>query len=98
LHDSNEEDEGDEEDEKENDDTLDISLNKLEQIENQGNSEDFDIELNDAKITDFTSCAIIDKIDGEIKRCNSTVGLRPLRQLVGFWEIDREVFNEKKEW
>ena len=77
-------------------DTLDILLNKFDQTENQSNNEDFDIEINDVKVTDFTPCVLIDKINGTIQRCNSIVGLRSIRQLVGFWEIDRRAFNEKR--
>ena len=41
-------------------------------------------------------CAIIDHIDGDIKKCGSTNKLRGLWQLVGTWELDTDTVIQAK--
>ncbi|CAG8611989.1 806_t:CDS:2 [Paraglomus occultum] len=43
-----------------------------------------------------TACVIIDTIQGEIRRCNGTAELRPLKQLAETWEIDNNAVEEAK--
>ncbi|RHZ58208.1 hypothetical protein Glove_375g54 [Diversispora epigaea] len=39
-------------------------------------------------------CAIIDIIDGKIQRCRSSDKLRPLYQLIGMWQVDKNTVEE----
>jgi hypothetical protein len=43
---------------------------------------------NKKRSTELTPCVIVDLIEGEVKRCNSTDQLRPLYNMLGIWEID----------
>src|SRR3954454_15703044 len=42
----------------------------------------------------FTSCVIIDFIDGKIQRCGESGKLRQLRNLFGTWQVDRDAVKE----
>ncbi|CAG8786195.1 14082_t:CDS:1, partial [Cetraspora pellucida] len=48
--------------------------------------------IKDSQDQDLTSCVFLDMIDGCIQRCsNKTERQRPLTQLVGTWEIDKDI-------
>ncbi|CAI2199961.1 2637_t:CDS:2, partial [Funneliformis geosporum] len=51
-------------------------------------------QINDNSI--LIPCAIIDHIDGNIKKCSSTNKLRRLWQLVGTWELDTDTVIQAK--
>jgi len=46
--------------------------------------------INSSRI--LTPCVVLDMIDGQIQCCSKTKNLRPLAQLIGTWEIDKESF------
>lgn len=58
---------------------------------------DTEIENASTLIHSLTPCVILDMIQGKIKHCNSTNKLRPLKQMIGTWEIDVDaVVDESK--
>ena len=65
---------------------------ETENIEHETEKEISQISNNNVLIP----CAIIDHIDGEIKKCNSTNKLRRLWQLVGIWELDTDTIIQAK--
>ncbi|RHZ51446.1 hypothetical protein Glove_478g13 [Diversispora epigaea] len=44
-----------------------------------------------------TPCVIVDYLEGKIQTCGSTKNLRKLRNLIGSWEIDRDMVNNNNE-
>ena len=42
----------------------------------------------------FTSCVIVDYIEGKFQRCEETRKLRQLRNLFGTWQVDRDAIKE----
>ncbi|CAG8760280.1 7290_t:CDS:2 [Cetraspora pellucida] len=64
-----------------------IEENILSEDENEDN-DDMDYEkILEAKKTNLSSCIVIDNLDGAIRRCNSTMSLLSITQLIGTWEV-----------
>jgi hypothetical protein len=52
------------------------------------------IEIPQVASLHLTSCALIDKIDGKIRRCGDTKSLRGIAQLIGIWQLDNDAVDE----
>ncbi|RHZ69143.1 hypothetical protein Glove_290g67 [Diversispora epigaea] len=70
--------------------------------EESDDDEDLCITVEDTSIKSpdlkpLTSCVVIDIIEGEIKRCNSKTNLRPLKQMIGTWEVDADTVKDIKD-
>lgn len=76
------------------DDENDEDWNEMEHLNFENESipaiqDVVDIEIEEStSISNLTSCVILDIIQGKITRCNSVEKLRPLKQMIGTWEID----------
>ncbi|CAI2192241.1 5656_t:CDS:1, partial [Funneliformis geosporum] len=65
---------------------------EIENIEYETEKEISQINNNSIII----SCAIIDHIDGNIKKCGLTNKLRRLWQLIGIWKLDINIVIQAK--
>ncbi|CAG8595798.1 8196_t:CDS:2 [Gigaspora margarita] len=72
-------------------------------ISSERNSDNFNIQeedyiINDSLCEELVPCVVLDIYDGKVQRCpnyeNPTHKLRPLRQLVGTWEIDESTIDK----
>ncbi|RHZ81962.1 hypothetical protein Glove_115g57 [Diversispora epigaea] len=50
-----------------------------------------EIEIVQIQTSNLSPCAVLDTIDGNIQKCNSTYKLRGVWQLVGIWQLDHDV-------
>ena len=58
------------------------------------NEEDYEVKEGNININKTDSrCAIVDIVDGNLVHCSNKV-FRPLRQLIGIWELDFNSVNE----
>ena len=69
---------------------------KNETLDQYNDNEIFEQEFEDEIIDhlELTPCIIIDFIEGKIQRCGETQKLRPLHNLFGIWQIDRNTVKE----
>ncbi|RHZ76523.1 hypothetical protein Glove_196g120 [Diversispora epigaea] len=77
----------------------DINFEDLEDFENEtsdqeSNNEIFEQEIDEIIDIKFTPCVIVDFINNKIQRCNETQKLRPLHNLFGIWQVDRDAIKE----
>ena len=91
-----------------NDNEDDITWDDMDSVEKNsiltnsttGSDIDKDYLINDTDIKnqDLVPCVLVDVFNGQIKRCPNYEKpghpLRPLRQLIGTWEIDETVINQ----
>ncbi|RHZ77026.1 hypothetical protein Glove_186g165 [Diversispora epigaea] len=49
-----------------------------------------EIEIVQIQTSNLSPCAVLDTIDGNIQKCNSTYKLRGVWQLVGTWQLDHD--------
>src|SRR6185503_239662 len=68
------------------------SVNELSSIIRD--EQEVKIEEVSAPNADITPCVIIDIIEGKLRRCNGMADLRPLKQLAGTWEVDKDAVEE----
>src|SRR6266542_2446824 len=67
---------------------------KSREFEEDENEEDYEVKEGNININKTDSrCAIVDIVDGNLVHCSNKV-FRPLRQLIGIWELDFNSVNE----
>jgi len=70
------------------------------------NEEDFEFDIDDnnnnsnskkrqRRSAVLTPCVLLHNDQGTMRRCNSNINLRPLKQLIGTWEIDGNAIKDK---
>ncbi|CAG8777861.1 6587_t:CDS:2, partial [Rhizophagus irregularis] len=53
------------------------------------------IDNDEIKQKELTACVVIDFFDGKFQRCGNKEGnIRQLRNLIGTWQVDRDVIRE----
>ncbi|GBC42518.2 uncharacterized protein OCT59_008319 [Rhizophagus irregularis] len=53
------------------------------------------IDLESEEQKELTACVIVDFFDGKFQRCGNKEGnIRQLRNLIGTWQVDRDVIRE----
>jgi hypothetical protein len=67
----------------------DISIGNSDTIGTEA-SDEIEIEIAQNKVSTLSPCVVLDVIDGNLQKCNSTENLRGLWQLVGIWQLDSE--------
>ncbi|PKY36335.1 hypothetical protein RhiirB3_458707, partial [Rhizophagus irregularis] len=76
----------------------DINLEELEDIDEEIKEheicDEMDKVIDDLEQQKFTSCVIIDYMEGKFRRCEGTGKLRQLRNLIGTWQVDRDAIKE----
>ncbi|PKB95696.1 hypothetical protein RhiirA5_436225, partial [Rhizophagus irregularis] len=76
----------------------DIDLEELEDIDEKIKEheicDEMDKVIDDLEQQKFTSCVIIDYMEGKFRRCEGTGKLRQLRNLIGTWQVDRDAIKE----
>ncbi|CAG8610113.1 11354_t:CDS:2, partial [Cetraspora pellucida] len=76
----------------------DSSFISSERNSNDFNAQEEDYEIDDISCEKLVPCIVLDIYDGEIRHCPNyekpVNQLRPLRQLVGTWEIDESVVDK----
>ncbi|CAB5365646.1 unnamed protein product [Rhizophagus irregularis] len=76
----------------------DIDLEELEDIDEKIKEHEIcnemDKVIDDLEQQKFTSCVIIDYMEGKFRRCEGTGKLRQLRNLIGTWQVDRDAIKE----
>ncbi len=78
------------------------TVSLVESIETENIEHETEKEIPEKEIPQISNnsilipCAIIDHIDGDIKKCGSTNKLRGLWQLVGTWELDTDTVIQAK--
>src|ERR1044071_8213824 len=64
----------------------DISIGNSDTIGTEA-SDEIEIEIAQNKVSTLSPCVVLDVIDGNLQKCNSTENLRGLWQLVGIWQL-----------
>ncbi|CAB5382752.1 unnamed protein product [Rhizophagus irregularis] len=78
---------------------FDLESEGESEIESQNdiynNSGEFDEIINNIEQKELTACVVIDFFDGKFQRCGNKEGnIRQLRNLIGTWQVDRDVIRE----
>jgi len=76
----------------------DIDFKDFENFERENEEQEIcnerDETIEPLEQTRFTSCVIVDYIEGKFQRCEETRKLRQLCNLFGTWQVDRNAIKE----
>src|SRR5437763_17097367 len=57
-------------------------------------NEEADFLLSQEQNKECSTCVLIDLIDGKIQTCGSDKQMRPLTQLIGMWQLDKDAIKK----
>src|SRR6266487_3859333 len=80
-----------ENEEYENDDDDDAKFSSyLDTPSTMISNEEADFLLSQEQNKEYSTCVLIDLIDGKIQTCGSDKQMKPLTQLIGMWQLDKD--------
>jgi hypothetical protein len=59
--------------------------------------ESFTVNNNREQNNDYSTCILVDLVDGKIQTCGRSQQIRPLNHLIGMWQLDREIVKKTEE-
>nr|CAG8567802.1 13504_t:CDS:2 [Entrophospora candida] len=59
--------------------------------------ESFTVNNNREQNNDYSTCILVDLVDGKIQTCEHSQQIRPLNHLIGMWQLDREIVKKTEE-
>ena len=70
------------------------TVSVVESIITESTEHEYEKEISQIVNNNLNSCALIDYIDGDIKKCNATNKFRGLWQLIGTWQLDTDTVKQ----